>query len=294
MTGSTSPLTDPPVAIVANPARPGVERAVGSLVEGLAARHRRALVESALVVRGSDVERLDWSRVEAGLVVTMGGDGTLLRAARLLAGRNVPIFGVNLGGLGFLTAAAADDLWDRLEPALRGAAPTSRRMTLAAEVVRHGRVQARHHALNDAVVHKGGSGSRVLRLRLTIGGDEVGAYFSDGLILSTPTGATGYSLSAGGPLVVPELEVVVVAPICAHTLAIRPIVIRADAAIEVRVEKATERMHLVLDGQVEEPLMVGDVVRVCRGDHAVTLIGLEPGAYFEKLRRKLMWGGRGE
>lgn len=264
-------------------------------MEGLAARGRRAQLEPELVRRGNlDVEPLDWKTLTAGLVITLGGDGTLLRAARLLGGRDVPIFGVNLGGLGFLTAAAQDDLWDRLDPALRGEAPTSRRMTLAAEVVRGERVLARHHVLNDAVVHKGGRGSRVLRLRLAIGGDDVGAYLSDGLILSTPTGATGYSLSAGGPLVVPELEVVVVAPICAHTLAIRPIVIQGDAPIEVRIEKATEMMHLVLDGQIEEPLMVGDVVRVRRGPHAVTLAGLDNGRYFEKLRRKLMWGGRAE
>jgi NAD+ kinase len=288
-------LTGPPVAVVANPARPGLDQALGSLVEGLAARGRRAQLEPELVRRGNlDVEPLDWKTLTAGLVITLGGDGTLLRAARLLGGRDVPIFGVNLGGLGFLTAAAQDDLWDRLDPALRGEAPTSRRMTLAAEVVRGERVLARHHVLNDAVVHKGGRGSRVLRLRLAIGGDDVGAYLSDGLILSTPTGATGYSLSAGGPLVVPELEVVVVAPICAHTLAIRPIVIQGDAPIEVRIEKATEMMHLVLDGQIEEPLMVGDVVRVRRGPHAVTLAGLDNGRYFEKLRRKLMWGGRAE
>lgn len=288
-------MTGPPVAVVANPARPGLDQALGSLVEGLAARGRRAQLEPELVRRGNlDVEPLDWKTLTAGLVITLGGDGTLLRAARLLGGRDVPIFGVNLGGLGFLTAAAQDDLWDRLDPALRGEAPTSRRMTLAAEVVRGERVLARHHVLNDAVVHKGGRGSRVLRLRLAIGGDDVGAYLSDGLILSTPTGATGYSLSAGGPLVVPELEVVVVAPICAHTLAIRPIVIQGDAPIEVRIEKATEMMHLVLDGQIEEPLMVGDVVRVRRGPHAVTLAGLDNGRYFEKLRRKLMWGGRAE
>ena len=296
MPGSTRSSTGTPVAVVANPGRPGVDLALGALIEGLAARGRHVLIEPVLVERfGLGVESLDWNALPAiGLTITLGGDGTLLRAARLLDGRDVPVFGVNLGGLGFLTSAGPDDLWDRLEPALRGEAALSRRMTLAAEVVRDDQVLARHHALNDAVVHKGGSGSRVLRLRLAIGGDEVGAYLSDGLILSTPTGATGYSLSAGGPLVVPDLEVVIVAPICAHTLAIRPIVTRGDVPIEVRIEKATDRMHLVLDGQVEEPLVAGDVVRVRRGDHTVTLAGMDAERYFEKLRRKLMWGGRAE
>lgn len=282
-------------ALVANPARPGVASAIGSLVEGLRARGTDVVVDPTLVVPLlPGTSPLDWNNLDADLVLTLGGDGTLLHAIRQLAGRPVPVFGINLGGLGFLTAASTENLWTRLEPILRGEGPLSNRMTLAAEVVRDGHARARHYALNDAVVHKGGSGSRVTRLRLAVGGDEVGAYLSDGLILSTPTGATGYSLSAGGPLVVPEVDLVIVTPICAHTLAIRPIVVSADEEIEVRVEKATEKMHLVVDGQVEEPLLAGDVVRVRRGDHRVSLAGIDTAAYLDKLRRKFMWGGRAE
>ena len=286
-------MTENRVAVVANPARPGVGAALGALVRELAARGCRAAVEPELAERYRiEADPLAWDRLSAGLVITLGGDGTLLRAVRMLDGRPVPLFGVNLGGLGFLTATGLENLWPRLDDALAGRAPTESRMTLAAEVLREGRAIARHHALNEAVVHKGGTGSRVIRLGVTIDQAEVGAYLSDGLILSTPTGATGYSLSAGGPLVVPDHDAIVVAPICAHSLAIRPIVTRGDARIEVRVEKATERMFLVMDGQIEEPLSDDDVVRVRRGDHRVTLVGTEPAAYFERLRTKLLWGAR--
>ena len=280
-------------AVVANPARPGVEDTLRAVVKGLAERGWRAAVEAEWLERGGiDADSLEWSDLAADLVVTLGGDGTLLHAVRQLGARPVPIFGVNLGGLGFLTATPAETLWERLDPALDGSGPIVRRMTLAAEVMRDGAAGPRHHALNDAVVHKGGGGSRVLRLALAIDGDAVGAYTSDGLILSTPTGGTGYSLSAGGPLLSPDLDAMIVTPICAHTLAIRPIVTGADQAIEVTVERATDHAFLVVDGQVEEPLATGDVVRIRKGDYRVALAGIDAGSYFAALRQKLMWGGR--
>jgi NAD+ kinase len=281
-------------AVVANPARPGVGEAMCMLVDGLAARGWSAAVDPQWLARGTvAADPLDWNDIAADLVVTLGGDGTLLYAVRELAARPVPVFGVNLGGLGFLTATSLDRLWERLDVALAGKGPRASRMTLAAEVVRGGDPVSRHHALNDAVVHKGGSGSRVLWLTLAIDRDEVGSYPSDGLILSTPTGATGYSLSAGGPLVVPDLDALIVTPICAHTLAIRPIVTAAEQTIEVRVDRMTEAAFLVLDGQIEVPLDIGDLVRVTRGEHRVTLAGIDQEAYFHALREKLMWGGRG-
>lgn len=290
-------------AVVANPARPGVEDALRTVVDGLAERGWRSAVDPAWLARTTiDADPIDWNDLTAELVVTLGGDGTLLHAVRELADRPIPVFGVNLGGLGFLTASRVDTLWERLDSALRGAGPVARRMTLAAEVVRdgakpgrhHGAEPVRHHALNDAVVHKGGSGSRVLRLALVVDGDAVGSYPSDGLILSTPTGATGYSLSAGGPLLAPDLDAMIVTPICAHTLAIRPIVIGADQTIEVTVEQSTDHAFLVVDGQVEEPLVTGDTVRVRKGDYRVALAGIDAGTYFAALREKLMWGGRAD
>lgn len=276
---------------MANPARPGVDRVLAELVVELLRRGWSVALEEPLRSRfGADVAALDWVDPRIDILLTLGGDGTLLHAARRLAGRPIPIFGINLGGLGFLTATSPATLWERLEPALAGAGPVDSRMTLAAEIERGGVTRPCGPALNDAVIHKGGV--RVLKLRLAIAGDELGPYLADGLILSTPTGATGYSLSADGPLVVPSLDVLLVTPICAHTLAIRPIVTAAHQTVEVRVEQGEAGMSLILDGQVEEALQVGDVVRVRRGEHRVALAGLDMAGFFERLRDKLMWGGR--
>jgi NAD+ kinase len=279
-------------AVVVNPRRQGVDEILTRLTRYLEGRGWRAAVDPAIRDRlGIDADALDWSALEADLVVTLGGDGTLLRAARALAGRPVPVFGVNMGGLGFLTATSAAGAWDGLDAVLEGRAPLERRMTLVAEILRGGIPVARHHALNEAVIHKGGS-LRVIELRLSIGRDQIGSYLADGLILSTPTGATGYNLSADGPLVVPHLDVLVATPICAHTLAIRPIVLPADGPVEAVLASGGQGAFLVLDGQIEERLEVGDRVRVCRGDNELLLAGLDTGAYFERLRGKLMWGGR--
>ncbi|CAN5307149.1 NAD(+)/NADH kinase [soil metagenome] len=281
----------PRAAIIANPTRRGVGEALRDLVAGLARRGWTSAVDPDLAQRsGLGAEPLDWEDLDADLVLTLGGDGTLLRAARHLAGRPIPIFGINLGGLGFLTTASPGD-WQRLEAVLDGRASVESRMTLAAEVIRNGIVRSRHQALNDAVVHKGGA-LRTLEARLTIAGEDLGAYLADGLILSTPTGATGYNLSAGGPLAVPDLDLILLTPICAHTLAIRPVVAAGDRPVEVEIVRGGDGMFLILDGQVEEPITIGDVVRVRRGEHRVLLAGLDTASYFAGLREKLQWGSR--
>jgi NAD+ kinase len=282
----------PRAAIVANPRREGVAEILPQLADYLTSRGWRAALDAPLRdLLALDADPIDWSDPAAELVITLGGDGTLLRAARRIAGRPIPIFGINMGGLGFLTATSAAGAWDGLDAVLEGSAPRERRMTLVAEIVRGGKVVARHHALNEAVIHKGGS-LRVIELRLSIGRDEIGAYLADGLILSTPTGATGYNLSADGPLVVPHLDLLVATPICAHTLAIRPIVLPAEGPVEALLASPGPGAFLVLDGQVEERLELGDRVIVRRGDHEIVLVGLDTGSYFERLRGKLMWGGR--
>jgi NAD+ kinase len=279
-------------AIVVNPRRRGVAEILPRFVEHLAARGWRASVDSAVRQKLSlDADTIDWGSLEADLVVTMGGDGTLLRAARAIAGREIPIYGVNLGGLGFLTSIPETDFWSGIDAVLDGRAPLERRMTIVAEIVRGDRTVARHQALNEAVIHKGGS-LRVIELKLSIGRDPIGSYLADGLILSTPTGSTGYNLSAAGPLVVPHLELIVATPICAHTLAIRPIVLPADGPVEAVLVTGGQGAFLVVDGQVEERLEVGDTIRVRRGDQAVILAGQDTGTWFERLRGKLMWGGR--
>lgn len=279
-------------AIVANPAREGVRGIVAELVRELAGRGWGAVIDQAEIEHlGVEADPLSWDDLDTDLVLTLGGDGTLLHVARRLNGRQIPVFGINLGGLGFLTAASPGDLWEKLEPALRGEAPVERRMMLLAEVIRSEECIRAGHSLNDAVIHKG-EGHRVLQIEFEVDGVEVGSYLADGLIISTPTGATGYSLSAGGPLVMPEVEALLATPICAHTLAMRPLVVGRDACIEARVARVGKGTALVLDGQVEQPLLDGDIVRVSRSDRVVILAGLSAATYFERLRAKLKWGGR--
>lgn len=273
---------------------------VARIIERLSERGRSWVLDpDAMEALDLDARSLDWDDPDVDLAIILGGDGTLLATARRLGGRDIPIFGVNLGGLGFLTAAAPNELEESLDAVLDGTAPVDRRMTLVAEIVRDGREVVRHHALNDAVIHKGG-GLRVVKLSIAIGdsgagigpGDAVATYLADGLILSTPTGATGYSLSAGGPLIVPGLDAILLTPICAHALAIRPMVARSDHVVEVRVEESAGGVFLILDGQVEVPMEEGDVVRVRKGEWRVPLAGVDRGLYFERLRGTLMYGGR--
>lgn len=278
---------------MANRSRPGAADLLHEIVEGLGRRGWTAELDPDLIpLVELDVPSIDWDELAADLVVTVGGDGTLLHAVRRMAGRRVPVFPVDLGGLGFLSAAAPDDLWDRLEPALRGEAPIERRMILEVGLRSTEGERARHRALNDAVVYKGGR-QRTLDLRVRIGDAPLGEYRADGLILSTPTGATGYNLSAGGPLAVPDLELVLVTPICAHALSARPLVAAPDREITVEVVDGSEAV-LVLDGQVQEPLQPGDVVAVAGAARGVELAGLDAAAYFDRLRSKLHWSGRAD
>lgn len=280
--------------IVANPRRPGVAEIVDRVIDRLADRGWSwALDPETLSVVDLDAESVDWDDPRADLAITLGGDGTLLATARRLDGRETPIFGINLGGLGFLTASAPETLEERLDPVLDGDAPVERRATLAAEVERDGRTIGSRRALNDAVVHKGG-GMRVMSLSVAVDGVEAGGYLADGLILSTPTGATGYNLSAGGPLVVPWLDATVVTPICAHALAVRPMVVPGGGLVTVTVaeEKAAEGVFLILDGQVEVPLEAGDRVHVGKGEADVLLAGVDRERYFEQLKKTFSYPGR--
>ena len=240
---------------------------------------------------------LDMEAEPPDLVTALGGDGTLLRAARLVLGRHIPVLGVNLGHLGFLTNTAGDDLGEGLERVLDGEAELDRRFTLAAEV--HdpdGRVLAGPmYALNDVVVHKPGA-ARVTPMDLTVGNgeerDEIGSFAADGVILATPTGSTAYSLSAGGPIIVPEVDCIVVTAICPHSLAVRPLVVPADEVITVRPLDLSHELSLTLDGQVAQPLDPEDVVVVRRSEHQVSLVRMPGHTFFGTMRRKLNWAAQ--
>lgn len=225
-------------------------------------------------------------------LITFGGDGTLLRGARLLQGRETPILGVNLGRVGFLTSAARESLLTALDALTSGAHAIERRLVLRASIVSAtGAERSVTHALNDVVVHKGGV-ARVIRLRLYIGDEEVGPYSADGLIVATPTGSTAYSLSAGGPVVVPGVEALIVTPICAHTLAVRPLVVQGGSRVVIApIAPWADELLVSFDGQVGTTLTAGDTVHVRRADHSVLLVRLptERG-FFSVMRGKLHWG----
>lgn len=235
-------------------------------------------------------ERLDdLSGIDA--LVTLGGDGTLLRGARLLAGRSVPILGVNLGRLGFLTTCGSEDADAGLKLLATGDYVAEARMTLAARAVDPlGATRQEWLALNDFVLHKGGF-ARVVRLSVAINGESIGVYAADGVIISTPTGSTAYSLSAGGPVVVPTVESIILTPISAHMLAVRPLVIPADAEVTVATLENQEELIVTVDGQVGTDLVRGEKLVVRRAPNPVLIVRFPETSFFERMRKKLGWGG---
>lgn len=226
------------------------------------------------------------------LLISFGGDGTLLRGARAVATHHTPVLGVNLGHLGFLTSVGPGEFEPVLAAVLKGDYWLDTRFTLEARVVgADGSPGGEHMALNDAVLHKGGF-ARVIRLAVFLGEEreEVGEYTADGIILATPTGSTAYSLSAGGGIVAPQMECLLATPICPHTLAVRPMVVPADTIIEVEIREPSTEVVLTLDGQEGEALTNGDRLVVSRGQATVPLVRLHGQSFFSTLRRKLHWG----
>jgi NAD+ kinase len=227
-------------------------------------------------------------------LVTLGGDGTLLRGARLLRGAPVPVLGVNLGKVGFLTAAAKDGIDDALERLATGNYVTEERGTLQASIVpSRGEPTPLPVALNDVIIHKGGV-ARLIRLSVQVNGQDVGNYSADGLIVATPTGSTAYSLSAGGPIVVPGVSALILTPIAAHTLAVRPVVVPADAHISIRaIRPWAEDLLVSVDGQQAMMLGADDRVDLESGATPVLLVRFRPD-YFARMRSSLRWGDLSE
>lgn len=226
------------------------------------------------------------------LIVVLGGDGTLLAAARSAGEHSVPILPVNLGALGFLTSVTLEELYPILDQILEGKKRISERVLLETQVMRDGQAIERHRALNDAVLNKGALG-RMVDLDLHIDGQFVSSYKADGLIISTPTGSTAYSLSAGGPIIYPAVEAFLITPICPHTLTNRPLVIPDTAKIEVDLHPGYGSIYLTLDGQVGVKLMPGDRIAVAKASNKLRLVRPAKKTYFEILRSKLKWGERG-
>jgi NAD+ kinase len=277
------------VGVVAKPGSPEAAETVQELTAWLRGRGLEVFLDEA-ALRLEDPD---------DLVVVLGGDGTLLSAARTLRA-GVPILGVNLGNLGFLTEVNRGELYPALVQVLEGRFQTEERSLFDVEIRRNvtgtggtGRADATFRVLNDAVINKSAL-SRIIELTLQVDGSLIARFRADGLIISTPTGSTAYNLSAGGPILSPLLPVAVLTPICPHALSLRPIVVSDTSLIEVTLETQArdEEVFLTLDGQEGEPLQHRDTVRITRSGAQVCLIkGVSGREFFDNLRGKLRWGG---
>ena len=280
------------VGIVSKPNSTAAASIVPALIEWLRGRGMAVRIdeETALYAGVSGLSR---NEVPEGcdLVIVLGGDGTLLAAARAIGRRETPLFPVNVGSLGFLTAITIDELYPELERALRGEHRIAKRRLLATEVVRDGEVVASYEALNDAVLTKA-SIARMIDLDAHVDAQFVCAYKADGLIISTPTGSTAYSLSAGGPIIFPSVRAICITPICPHMLTNRPVLVPETSVIRVISRAPDDSVFLTIDGQVGNPIREGDTV-VCRSsDYTLRLVRPPHMMFFDVLHQKLKWGER--
>ena len=279
------------IAVLGHVDRPGARRAAASLRTALERGGREVWLEEGFAAEmrreGRPLAELaGWCQ----LLVTLGGDGTVLAGARALAGRTGVLLGVNLGGLGFLAAAEAAELEPAVRAAIAGRWPIVRRRLVAATVMRRGRRVRHGLAMNDAVV-KGAGGISAVHLGLSAVGQDLGHLVADGLIAATASGSTAYSLSAGGPVLAPDLEALVVTPVCAHSLGSRPLVLEPAGELVVRVIGSFDRVVLLLDGQESVALETGDEVRVRLARAAVRMYQNPRRPFPRALQSKLGWQG---
>jgi NAD+ kinase len=283
------------VGIISRPRRQDIALVVPPLVKWLKAHGAQVACDSETgdCLGSGDVQTRKREELPAGadLLIVLGGDGTLLSAARISASHGVPILAVNLGSMGFLTTVSQDEMYSDLEEIFQGRHTISERVMLEAEIVRGGASAWRQTALNDAVLNKAAL-ARIMDVDLRVDGEMVTTYKADGLILSTPTGSTAYSLSAGGPIVYPSVESFVITPICPHTLTNRPLVIPDSATIEINFRAEDDAVFLTLDGQIGVELAGGDSVRMRKAAKKLRLVRPSRKSYYEILRSKLKWGER--
>lgn len=294
MVAESLPRTIRSVTIVAKRHAPEAGRAARRCARFLARRGVAVTFDpetARALGRRKDARLLGGRSKPADLYVVIGGDGTLLMAARAIALQPRPILGVNLGGLGFLTETGPDEMEKVLAEILAGRYELDPRIGLEVTVVRGGRTIMRQWTLNDAVINKSAL-ARIIEIDLSIDREPVTTYKSDGLIISTPTGSTAYSLSAGGPIVHPNLEAFLITPICPHALSLRPLVVPDRSIAEMSLRAGDSEVYLTLDGQVGHPLKKNDRVRVRRSRQPILMVRSRRRSYFEVLRRKLHWGER--
>jgi len=271
---------------------PAAQKAAKKLVSWLEARGKKVFLDketaAAIKTQGHDREAIP-ALVE--MLIVLGGDGTLLAAARLVADAHtdVPIFGVNLGSLGFMAELSLDELYGNLEKAIAGRLETEDRMMLTARVIREGKRIAQYRVLNDAVINKGAL-ARMMELKISVNDGHLTTLRSDGLIVATPTGSTAYSLSAGGPIIHPTIHCFVLTPICPHTLSNRPIALPDTVVVTVCLTSPSEDVLLTLDGQAGFSLEPNDIVEIRKSRYRMKLIKHPVKSYYEILRTKLKWG----
>jgi NAD+ kinase len=226
---------------------------------------------------------------EVDLVIVLGGDGTMISAARLLGNTDVPVLGINYGSLGYLTDFRIEELFSALEEVLAGNYSLDSRVTLDVQHIRDGKILSENRVLNDAVINKA-TVARIIEINVKLNGLYVNSFRADGLIVATPTGSTAYNLSAGGPIIYPSMKAMVLTPICPFTLSNRPIVVPDSAEIELGVETHNEEVALTLDGQVWFQLKTGDLVMIRKSQTTFNLVQPPNRNYFDVLRDKLKWG----
>jgi NAD+ kinase len=282
------------VAIISKPQKEELLQLLPNLVLWLKAHALDAILDPVsgnYAQAARIVPRHEMPAEKPDLVVVLGGDGTLLSAARVFAKTETPILSVNLGSLGFLTEVRLADLYSTLEGWCNDCFTTDSRSMLHSELWREGDLFAEHEALNDVVVAKGAI-ARMGDFRVRLDGQIVAAFRADGVIISTPTGSTAYSLAANGPILVPDVDALVVSPVCPHLLTLRPIVVRGDANIAVNIVGVPDQTFLTVDGQEAILMKVGDELHCWRSKHTVKLVRLGATGFFDVLRSKLKWGER--
>jgi NAD+ kinase len=281
------------VGIVSKPNKPEVAQIMPRLMDWLGSHGYQFIVDpetSAYAPSAEAVSRDQMAERKLEFVIVLGGDGTLLSAARAVARAGIPILGVNLGALGFLTEVPLEELYSTLDSIDKGSCAIDVRSMVHCEVGRSGPIIAAYDALNDVVVGKG-TIARLNHCDVYIDGAFVSRYQADSLIVSTPTGSTAYSLAAGGPILMPNVEAFVVTPVSAHSLTHRPLVVRDTSQIEIVVMTGEEEAYLSIDGQAGMPMLDGDRVYCRKSEYHVKLLHTK-GTFFDVLRTKLKWGQR--
>ncbi|MHB8482991.1 MAG: NAD(+)/NADH kinase [Nitrospiria bacterium] len=280
------------IGIIAKPFSSEIKKIIEELLNWLNDKKKEVYLDSETASRFTDHPyffNVPLLPQEVDLMIVLGGDGTLLSVARLIEGNNVPILGVNLGGLGFLTEINFEDLYPTLEKIFQNEFLVDERMMLKTNVDRQGKKIVHSHVLNDVIINKG-TLAKMIKLEIYSNGQFLSSLRGDGLIVSSPTGSTAYSLSAGGPILYPSVDAIILTPICPHTLTQRPIVIPSHMKVEIILKSKDEGARVTFDGQVGFSLRLEDQIHIEKSEAKTQLIRSPGLSYFDVLRNKLHWG----